>query len=104
MSFREFWPRYLQAHSDPRTRACHASGTLVGSALVVAAIATRRPWLAGLGLVSGCAAAWFSHAYIEKNRPEAFRAPILSLCADFVMAWHVLRGTIDEHDAKVWNA
>jgi len=37
-----------------------------------------------------------SHALIERNRPETFRAPFASLAADFVMAYHVLRGTIDQ--------
>jgi hypothetical protein len=47
-------------------------------------------------LAAGYGPAWFSHAFIERNRPETFRAPIASLQADFVMAWHVLRGTIDQ--------
>ncbi|MGZ3543174.1 MAG: Mpo1-like protein, partial [Vulcanimicrobiaceae bacterium] len=25
MSFEEFWPRYLRAHSDPRTRLMHVA-------------------------------------------------------------------------------
>lgn len=96
MTFEEFWPRYLQAHRDPRTRLMHVAGTLAGSGLVVTALATRRPWLALAGLAAGYGPAWFSHAFIEHNRPETFRAPIASLRADFVMAWHVLRGTIDQ--------
>lgn len=95
MTFEEFWPRYLQAHRDPRTRLLHVAGTLAGTALVLGAAATRRPWLAAAGLAAGYGPAWLSHAFIERNRPETFRAPIASLRADFVMAWHVLRGTID---------
>lgn len=96
MSFAEFWPRYLDAHRDPRTRLFHVAGTLAGTALVLGAAATRRPWLAAAGLAAGYGPAWFSHAFFERNRPETFRAPFSSLAADFVMAWHVLRGTIDE--------
>jgi hypothetical protein len=95
MSFREFWPLYLAAHRDPRTRVIHVAGTLAATALVVGAAAARRPWLAAAGLAAGYGPAWFSHAFIEKNRPETFRAPFSSLAADFVMAYHVLRGTID---------
>jgi hypothetical protein len=101
MSFEEFWPRYLRAHSDPCTRATHVTGTLVGTALVAAACVTRRPWLAALGLVAGYGPAWVSHAFVEKNRPETFRAPFASLRADYMMAWHVLRGTIGEEYAKL---
>ncbi len=96
MNFEEFWPRYLQAHRDPRTRLFHVAGTVAGTALVVAAAAARKPWLVAAGLAAGYGPAWFSHAFIERNKPETFRAPVASLRADFVMAWHVLRGTIDQ--------
>ena len=101
MKFDDFWPRYLLAHSDPRTRALHVAGTLAGTTLVITALAARKPWLAAIGLVAGYAPAWASHAFIERNRPETFRAPIASLRADYIMAWHVLRGTIDEQYAKI---
>ncbi|MBV8155864.1 MAG: DUF962 domain-containing protein [Candidatus Eremiobacteraeota bacterium] len=101
MSFQEFWPRYLLAHSDPRTRACHVAGTIAATALMAAAVATRKPALAAVALVAGYGPAWISHAFIEHNKPETFRAPFSSLAADYVMAWHVLRGTIAEQYAAI---
>ncbi|HEV3155175.1 MAG TPA: DUF962 domain-containing protein [Candidatus Baltobacteraceae bacterium] len=95
MSFSEFWPRYLNAHRDPRTRLFHVAGTVAASTLVLAAIAARKPWMAAAALAAGYGPAWFSHAVFERNKPETFRAPFASLAADYVMAWHVLRGTID---------
>ena len=100
MTFDEFWPRYLHAHANPRTRAIHVAGTLAATALAAIGIARGRPGLVGAALVAGYAPAWFSHAFIERNRPETFRAPMASLRADFIMAWHVLRGTIDEEYAR----
>jgi hypothetical protein len=100
VSFEEFWPRYLRAHSDPRTRACHVAGTIAGTALVLGAVALRKPWLAAAGLVAGYGPAWLSHAFIEHNKPETFRAPFASLKGDYIMAWHVLRGTIDDEMAR----
>lgn len=100
MSFEEFWPRYLQAHSDPRTRAFHVAGTIAGTALVLGAIALRKPWLIPVGLVAGYGPAWFSHAFIEHNKPETFRAPFSSLRGDYLMALHVLRGSIDDEIAR----
>lgn len=99
MSFEEFWPRYLQAHRDPRTRLFHVAGTIAGSSLVLTALAARKPWLAAVGLAAGYGPAWFSHAFFERNRPETFRAPVASLRADYLMAWHVLRGTIEQQFA-----
>jgi hypothetical protein len=96
MTFEEFWPRYLRAHSDPRTRAMHVVGTIAGTSCVLGAIAFRNPWLVPIGLVAGYGPAWFSHAFIEHNKPETFRAPVASLRGDYLMAWHVLRGTINE--------
>lgn len=99
MALGEFWPRYLQAHRDPRTRMVHVAGTLAASSLLAAAVVLRKPWLAVAGIAAGYGPAWLSHAFIEHNRPETFRAPLASLAADFVMAFHVLRGTIDEQIA-----
>jgi len=101
MDFSEFWPRYLRAHSDPKTRALHVAGTIAGSAIVVTALATRTWWMIAAGLVAGYGPAWFSHFFIEHNNPETFKAPLSSLRGDFVMAWHVLRGTIDEEIARI---
>lgn len=96
-----FWPRYLRAHREPATRALHVAGTLVGTTLVATGILTRKPWLALAGLAAGYGPAWFAHACIERNKPETFRAPVASLRADFVMAWHVLNGTIDAEYAAL---
>ena len=104
MSFEEFWPPYLQAHSDPRTRALHVAGTIAATAIVLGAVALRKPWLAGVGLVAGYGPAWFSHACIEHNKPETFRAPFASLRGDYLMAWHVLRGSIDQEIARTQGA
>jgi hypothetical protein len=100
MSFEAFWPRYLLAHRNPRTRAIHAAGTAAATALVLAAIALRKPPLIAAGLVIGYAPAWISHAFIEHNTPETFRAPLASLRGDYLMAWHMLRGSIGEELAR----
>lgn len=101
MSFQEFWPRYLLAHSHPTTRAFHVAGTVAATTLAAASIATRKPWLAAVAIAAGYGPAWISHALIERNKPETFRAPFASLAADYVMAWHVLRGTIDQQYAQI---
>jgi hypothetical protein len=104
MDFEEFWPRYLKAHRDPRTRACHVAGTIAATTLVLGAIALRKPWLGAAALVAGYGPAWFSHAVFEKNKPETLRAPFSSLRGDYLMTYHILRGTIDDEIARTQGA
>jgi len=94
VQFEEFWPRYLRAHANPSTRAIHVAGTLAGLGFAAAAVATRRPALFAAALLAGYGPAWLSHLLIERNRPETFSEPLLSLQADFAMVAHALRGTL----------
>ncbi len=89
-----FWLRYLRAHADSRTRTLHFTGTAVATALMATALARRDRRLAGLALVCGYGPAWFSHARIERNRPETFSAPLRSLAADYRMLWSALTGSL----------
>jgi hypothetical protein len=91
-----FWLRYLRAHADPRTRALHAAGTIVATLVGAAGIARRSPKLIGAALVCGYGPAWYTHAFIERNKPETFSAPLRSLASDYRMCWALLTGTL--HD------
>jgi len=89
-----FWLRYLRAHADPRTRALHCAGTLAATGVMALALARRDPWLAGAALLCGYGPAWYAHAFIERNRPETFSAPLRSLAGDYRMCWGILTGTL----------
>jgi len=80
-----FWLRYLRAHADPRTRALHCAGTLAATGVMA---------LAGAALLCGYGPAWYAHAFIERNRPETFSAPLRSLAGDYRMCWGILTGTL----------
>ena len=51
MTFAQFWPEYVRAHSRAATRVAHLIGTLTGWMLAGAAIAERRWWWIVLALV-----------------------------------------------------
>jgi hypothetical protein len=90
-----FWLRYLRAHADPRTRALHCAGTLLATSVMALAVGRRDPWLVGAALVCGYGPAWFSHAFIERNKPETFSAPLRSLAGDYRMCFGMLTGTLE---------
>lgn len=92
LTFSEFWPHYLAEHSLPATRAIHLLGTLAWLLLLLAALLTRNWWLLILIPVVAYGLAWFSHFFIEHNRPVTFKYPLLSLLADHKMAFYMLTG------------
>jgi hypothetical protein len=94
MTYAEFWPRYLKAHTDPRTRALHYLGTGSGIALLLTFAITRYwPFLAAAPVV-GYACAWLGHGVFERNKPETFGHPLWSLYSDFRMLALFLGGRI----------
>src|SRR5690348_1296317 len=85
MSLAEFWPRYLKAHADRRTRALHYVGTISAVAFVgIAAASADWRWLVAAPL-AGYGPAWLGHAVFEHNRPETFAHPLWSLASDLWM-------------------
>ena len=95
-SFAEFWPHYVLAHRHPVTRAFHFAGTLAGWALVVAAIVLRNAWLVLAALVVPYGLAWFSHFFVEHNRPATFGHPLWSWWADQKMVALMLAGKMSD--------
>jgi hypothetical protein len=91
-SFGEFWPVYVLAHSQPLTRIVHSVGTLIGWSILIAAIILRKPWLILAAFVVPYTLAWFSHFFIEHNRPATFGHPLWSWLADQKMVAMVVAG------------
>jgi hypothetical protein len=91
-TFSEFWPYYVLAHRQQATRIFHSIGTLTGWTLLIAAIVLRRPWFILAAFVVPYALAWFSHFFVEHNRPATFGHPLWSWLADQKMVAMVLAG------------
>jgi hypothetical protein len=84
-TYAEFWPRYLRAHRDRRTRAAHYVGTGLGLALVLSAAMTHNWRLLAAAPVVGYACAWLAHGVFEGNRPATFGHPVWSFFSDLRM-------------------
>lgn len=115
MTFEEFWPEYVRAHSKVSTRIIHCIGTLAGWMLLGAALAlwllsvqgvqvpaaagrqTLKPgWLILAALVVPYALAWISHFFIEHNKPATFGHPLWSWWADQRMVFLTLTGKMSD--------
>jgi len=88
-SFSEFWPFYLKEHSLAKTRWFHFTGTSIVIALFFYALFTSQFRLFWLLPFIGYGPAWYSHFFIEKNRPATFKYPFYSLFADFKL-WFLM--------------
>lgn len=94
-SFAEFWDFYVLEHSDKRTRFFHLCGTLTGAMILICLIAFGYWYLFPLALVPSYGLAWYSHFFIEHNKPATFKYPLWSLIGDYKMVWMMLRGKMD---------
>ena len=84
-SYAEFWPHYLRAHRDPRTRLAHYFATALGLVLVLFGAIAGDWRLVIAAPLAGYAAAWLAHAVFEGNRPATFGHPLWSFYSDFRM-------------------
>jgi hypothetical protein len=92
MTFAEFWPEYVRAHSKPATQVVHLIGTLAGWMLLGAALVQRRWWLIVVALAVPYALAWLAHLAIEHNKPATFEHPLWSFWADQRMVFLTIIG------------
>ncbi len=91
-SFTEFWPIYLEAHSDRRCRALHYVGTTGAALCLVLWAVTGNLWFAPATLVVGYGFAWLGHVLFQQNTPLTLRHPLWSFYADLRITAYALTG------------
>ncbi|WP_298188052.1 Mpo1-like protein [uncultured Pseudomonas sp.] len=93
-SFAEFYPYYLQEHSNSTCRRLHFVGTALVLSILAYVFATGSlNLLIALPFV-GYGFAWVGHFFFEHNKPATFRYPRWSLMGDFVMFKDMLIGRV----------
>ncbi|KEO83457.1 DUF962 domain-containing protein [Tumebacillus flagellatus] len=105
-SYEEFWVYYVSEHMKRSTRIWHAVGTFGVVVLLVWILWQQAWWWLLLVPVLGYGPAWFSHFFLEKNRPATFTYPLWSLRADFRMFRLLLLGQmgVEIKRAETWLA
>ena len=98
-TFDDFWPYYVRAHAQRRTRILHAIGSTLALVCIALAIFVNPWFFLGAPLI-GYAFAWYSHFFVEHNKPATFGHPFYSLAADFVMLWKIVTGKMDAEVAR----
>ena len=93
-NFAEFYPYYLEEHSDTNCRRLHFIGSLLVILVALYAIVTAKFLYLLLLPVIGYGFAWIGHYGFEKNRPTTFKHPLYSLMGDWVMFRDMLIGRI----------
>src|SRR5689334_532836 len=91
-TFEQFWPFYVGEHSLSATRNFHFIGTTCAIVSLTLLFVTGHWWWLPTTFISSYGFAWFSHFFIEKNRPATFSYPLYSLRADFRMYGLMWRG------------
>ena len=92
LSFAEFWPRYLDAHRKPATRAAHYLAIAIGFFSATVAIYYGRTLLMLGGLLIAIALAVGSHWLIERNQPLLHVNAFYGAIAGLRMCWLALTG------------
>lgn len=93
-NFAEFYPFYLEEHSDVTCRRLHYLGSTLVIGIALYALFSGQFSLLWLLPVVGYGFAWLGHFKFEKNRPATFKYPLYSLLGDWVMLKDMLVGRI----------
>lgn len=102
-NYAEFWDFYVAEHSKPATRYLHFIGTTLGLVLLVWLLRNGAYLYIPLCFAVGYAFAWFSHFFIEGNKPATFKYPFWSFISDYKMVFYMLTGKMNEEVERVFS-
>ena len=93
-TFQEFYPFYLEEHSNSVCRRLHFVGSTLVLVVLGYALFTQQYRYLLLLPILGYGFAWIGHFFFEKNKPATFKYPLYSFIGDWVMYKDILIGRI----------
>jgi hypothetical protein len=100
ISFKDFWPVYLQAHRHRGTRIGHYAATATALTTIAASLALHETWFIALGIALGYAIALASHRLVDGSKSLVTVNPVWGAIADFRMCWLALTGDLEAEIAQ----
>ena len=94
MTFRDFYPHYLELHANPWCRRMHVLGFFAELLLLGIVAATQLWWLLGLAPVVLYGFAWAGHLLFAHNHPASFEHPLWSMIGYWRMMAEMATGQI----------
>ncbi|MEM9013672.1 MAG: DUF962 domain-containing protein [Pseudomonadota bacterium] len=95
-TYKQFFPYYLNEHSNKVCRGLHYVGTAIGLSALVAFFVTFNPWFLLAMPLAGYGCAWIGHFFFERNKPATFTYPFWSYVGDHHMFFLALTGRLKE--------
>ncbi|MDB4859271.1 DUF962 domain-containing protein [Candidatus Marinimicrobia bacterium] len=93
-SFSEFYPFYLSEHKKNLTKIYHMIGSLTVISLIIFSIYSTNYKYLCFTPIAGYGFAWYSHFFIENNKPATFKYPLYSFIGDWIMFKDIITGKI----------
>jgi hypothetical protein len=93
-TFAEFYPVYLNEHSNRVCRQLHFAGSTLSLLSLGVLFLTGNLWWLPVSLICLYGFAWGGHFGFERNQPASLRHPLYSFMGDWVMYWQMLTGQI----------
>lgn len=93
-TFAEFYPFYLQEHSNRTCRRLHFAGSTLALLCLFALFISGEPHFLLAAILCGYGFAWSGHFLFEKNKPASFKRPLYSFMGDWVMYKDLWTGRI----------
>ena len=94
MTFRDFYPHYLELHANPWCRRTHVLGVFAELPLLIIAAFTQLWWLLALAPPVIYGFAWAGHFLFAHNHPATFEHPLWSMLGFWRMMAEITTGKI----------